>query len=310
MYSYDNRVVITLDAGGTNLVFGAMQANKFIVEPITLPSHAEDLDRCLATMVEGFTAIIDKLDTKPVAISFAFPGPADYPNGIIGGYLPNFPSFREGVALGPFLEAKFGIPVFINNDGDLFAYGEALGGALPEVNARLEALGSPKKYRNLVGYTFGTGFGVGIVVDNRLNRGDNSCGENVTWTLADGTLTISGTGRMTNFTKDAPAPWADQADQITTVEVEGTVTSVGATAFKDCTALTTVNIADGVEYIEAGAFNGCTALTEVNIPLSVGYIKTGAFKGCTALTSVTIRDDCRLDMNVFPDTVEVNHAEG
>lgn len=177
MYSYDNRVVITLDAGGTNLVFGAMQANKFIVEPITLPSHAEDLDRCLATMVEGFTAIIDKLGTKPVAISFAFPGPADYPNGIIGGYLPNFPSFREGVALGPFLEAKFGIPVFINNDGDLFAYGEALGGALPEVNARLEALGSPKKYKNLIGYTFGTGFGVGIVVDNRLNRGDNSCVE-------------------------------------------------------------------------------------------------------------------------------------
>jgi len=95
----------------------------------------------------------------------------------IGGYLPNFPSFREGVALGPFLEAKFGIPVYINNDGDLFAYGEALGGALPEVNARLEALGSPKKYKNLVGYTFGTGLGVGLVIDNRLNRGDNSCVE-------------------------------------------------------------------------------------------------------------------------------------
>ena len=177
MYSYDNRVVITLDAGGTNLVFGAMQANKVIVDPITLPSHAEDLDKCLATMVEGFQRVIDKLDEKPVAISFAFPGPADYPNGIIGGYLPNFPSFREGVALGPFLEAKFGIPVFINNDGDLFAYGEALGGALPEVNARLEELGSSKKYGNLIGYTFGTGFGVGIVVDNRLNRGDNSCVE-------------------------------------------------------------------------------------------------------------------------------------
>ena len=58
---------------------------------------------------------------------------------------------------------------------------------------------------------------------------NNSCGEGVTWALADGTLTISGTGRMTNFTKDAPAPWAAQADQITTVEVEGTVTSVGAT---------------------------------------------------------------------------------
>ena len=167
MYRYDNRVVITLDAGGTNLVFGAMQANKFIVDPITLPSNADNLDKCLATMVEGFQAVIDKLEEKPVAISFAFPGPADYPNGIIGGYLPNFPSFREGVALGPFLEYKFGIPVFINNDGDLFSYGEALGGALPEVNARLEALGSPKRYKNLVGYTFGTGLGIGIVVNNR-----------------------------------------------------------------------------------------------------------------------------------------------
>lgn len=177
MYEYDNRVVITLDAGGTNLVFGAMQANKFIVEPITLPSNAKDLDKCLATMVEGFKAVIDKLETKPVAISFAFPGPADYPNGIIGGYLPNFPSFRDGVALGPFLEYKFGIPVFINNDGDLFAFGEALGGALPDVNARLEALGCSKRYKNLVGYTFGTGFGIGIVVNDQLNRGDNSCVE-------------------------------------------------------------------------------------------------------------------------------------
>ena len=177
MYSHDNRVVITLDAGGTNLVFGAMQANKFIVEPITKPSNADNLDKCLATMVEGFQAVIDQLEEKPVAISFAFPGPADYPNGIIGGYLPNFPSFREGVALGPFLEYKFGIPVFINNDGDLFAYGEALGGALPEVNAKLEALGCPKRYKNLVGYTFGTGLGVGIVVNNQLNRGDNSCVE-------------------------------------------------------------------------------------------------------------------------------------
>ena len=115
---------------------------------------------------------------------------------------------------------------------------------------------------------------------------------------------------MTNFTSDSPAPWADQADQITNVEVEGTVTSIGAVAFKGCTNLTTVNIADGVEYIEAGAFNGCTALTDITIPDSVGYIKTGAFKDCNALTSVTIRDDCRLDMNVFPTTVEVNHSEG
>lgn len=173
----DSRIVLTLDAGGTNMVFGAMKGGEYIIDPITLPANSHDLDLCLDTIVKGFEAVIEKLSERPVAISFAFPGPADYPNGIIGGYLPNFPSFRDGVALGPFLQGKFGVPVFINNDGDLFAYGEALGGTLPEVNAKLKALGSAKSYKNMLGYTFGTGFGVGMVVNGELNRGDNSCVE-------------------------------------------------------------------------------------------------------------------------------------
>ena len=177
MYQHDNRIVITLDAGGTNFVFGAMRGCEYITEPVTYPSNSQALDLCLQTMVKGFREVIDSLDEAPVAISFAFPGPADYANGIIGGYLPNFPSFRDGVALGPFLQNEFGLPVFINNDGDLFAFGEALCGALPEVNHRLEEAGSNKRYRNLIGYTFGTGFGIGIVINGDLNRGDNSCVE-------------------------------------------------------------------------------------------------------------------------------------
>ena len=177
MYKHDNRIVVTLDAGGTNFVFGAMRGCEFITQPVTYPSNAHDLDLCLDTMVKGFREVIDSLDEKPVAISFAFPGPADYPNGIIGGYLPNFPSFRDGVALGPFLQNEFGIPVYINNDGDLFAYGEALCGALPEINKKLAEAGSAKRYKNMLGYTFGTGFGVGVVVNGHLNLGDNSCVE-------------------------------------------------------------------------------------------------------------------------------------
>ena len=177
MYKKDNRIVATLDAGGTNFVFGAMKAGEFIIDPVSVPAQSHDLDLCLQNMVNGFQQVFEKLDEKPVAISFAFPGPADYPNGIIGGYLPNFPSFRDGVALGAFLESKFGVPVFINNDGDLFAYGEALCGMLPEINSRLKELGSTKQYKNLIGYTLGTGFGIGVVIDNNLNRGDNSCVE-------------------------------------------------------------------------------------------------------------------------------------
>ena len=48
---------------------------------------------------------------------------------------------------------------------------------LPEINSRLKELGSTKQYKNLIGYTLGTGFGIGVVIDNNLNRGDNSCVE-------------------------------------------------------------------------------------------------------------------------------------
>ncbi len=187
-YSEDKRVVVTLDAGGTTLVFGAIRGNKNFIKPIKLDAPQKEGDevevpvkRWLDVIGAGFELAVSKLEAKkvqPVAISFAFPGPADYPNGIIGpGYLPNFPSFRGGVALGPFLNRKFGIPVYINNDADLYTYGEALAGALPEVNARLEAAGSPKRYKNLLGYTFGTGFGFGFAVNGELHIGDNSCVE-------------------------------------------------------------------------------------------------------------------------------------
>jgi glucokinase len=175
-YSGDPRVVLTLDAGGTKFAFSAVQSDREVGEPVTLPSNAHDLNLCLETIVEGFAKVKEKAPHAPVAISFAFPGPADYPNGIIGG-LGNLPAFKDGgIALGPMLADHFGIPVFINNDGDLFAFGEAIAGFLPWVNGLLAEGGSPKRYRNLFGATFGTGFGGGIVQDGRLWIGDNSAG--------------------------------------------------------------------------------------------------------------------------------------
>ncbi len=177
----DRRIVLTLDAGGTNFRFSAICQNEQVTETVTLPSNGDDLDKCLSNIVEGFTRIKKQCPVMPVAISFAFPGPADYPNGIIGN-LGNLPGFRGGVALGPMLEELFGIPAFINNDGDLFAYGEAILGFLPYVNSLLEKAGSPKRFRNLVGITLGTGFGGGIVLDGKLLTGDNSISGEV-WLL-------------------------------------------------------------------------------------------------------------------------------
>jgi glucokinase len=172
-FENDQRIVMTLDAGGTNFVFSAIRAEKEILDPVVLKVQEMDLETILQMTIDGFRSVKSMVDGNPVAISFAFPGPADYENGIIGD-LQNLPAFKGGVALGPMLEDKFGIPVFINNDGDLFTYGEAISGLLPDINKKLEDSGNPKRYRNLLGVTLGTGFGGGIVSRGSLFQGDNS----------------------------------------------------------------------------------------------------------------------------------------
>lgn len=169
----DKRIIMTLDAGGTNFVFSALQGGREIILPIILSANTVTLENCLNTIIQGFEKVKSILPVNPVAISFAFPGPADYKNGIIGD-LPNLHFFRGGVALGSLLEEIFGIPTFINNDGDLFTYGEAMAGILPEINKKLKCSNADKEFKNLVGLTLGTGFGGGIVCNGQLCTGDNS----------------------------------------------------------------------------------------------------------------------------------------
>ncbi|MFW5877680.1 MAG: ROK family protein [bacterium] len=178
----DKRIIMTLDAGGTNFVFSAIRSNTEVIDPISRPAYPEDLRKTLDMVVEGFEEVKSKISEEPEAISFAFPGPADYPKGIIGD-LPNFRAFTGGVPLGPMLEDHFKIPVFINNDGNLFAYGEALAGYLPDLNKRLQETGSLKRYNSLIGFTLGTGFGAGVVLENKMLVGNSSSGAEIHNTL-------------------------------------------------------------------------------------------------------------------------------
>jgi len=178
----DKRTILTLDAGGTNFVFSAMQGHQEVVSPIRKPAFADDLDRSLETVIKGFEEVKGLLSEKPAAISFAFPGPADYQKGIIGD-LPNLKAFKGGVPLGPMLEDHFGCPVFINNDGNLFAYGEAIAGYLPWLNEQLKQAGNPTRYANLIGFTLGTGFGSGFVMGDTMFLGQHSGGAEIHNTL-------------------------------------------------------------------------------------------------------------------------------
>jgi glucokinase len=169
----NRKIIFSLDAGGTNLVFSAIEEGKVLDQTLTLPSQSDSLETFFRKLKEGFGGLEKKLGTQAAAISFCFPGPADYEAGIIGK-LENLPFFTGGIPLARMLENEFRTPVFINNDGDLFSLGEALGGLLPEINGF-----TTKQYKNLLGVTLGTGFGGGIVVNRRLFMGDNSASSEI-----------------------------------------------------------------------------------------------------------------------------------
>ena len=116
-----------------------------------------------------------------------------------------------------------------------------------------------------------------------IHADDNGlCGDNLTWkfTSSDGTLTISGTGDMTNYSSREPAPWYSRCSEIEKVVIKDGVTSIGDCAFYGCSSLTSVTIPNSVTSIGVDAFLDCSSLTSVTIPNSVTSIGDGAFYYC------------------------------
>jgi hypothetical protein len=114
-----------------------------------------------------------------------------------------------------------------------------------------------------------------------------TCGENLTWTLENGTLTISGTGEMANYDWET-TPWNSYLESITSISIADGVTSIGELAFCGCSSLTSVTISNSVTSIGAAAFCRCSSLTSVTIPNSVTSIGNSTFYYCSSLTSITI----------------------
>lgn len=137
---------------------------------------------------------------------------------------------------------------------------------------------------------------------------DNKCGENLTWTLVDGTLTISGTGKMQDMNSES-LPWGSLRSiksvvvaegvatlgnycfygliKCTSIQLPSTLTSTGEGTFGDCKTLTTLVIPEGVSSIGKSAFEQCSALTTLELPSTLESIGKDAFTECKALTSVT-----------------------
>ena len=120
--------------------------------------------------------------------------------------------------------------------------------------------------------------------DAELLEASGNCGENLTWTVSGTTLTISGTGKMTEY--GIGAPWGSYRDTVTTLVLNDGIGSISAYAFYNMTKITSVTIPSSCESVGSFAFQGCSSLKTANVNCS--YLGESAFILCRALQTVTI----------------------
>ena len=116
-----------------------------------------------------------------------------------------------------------------------------------------------------------------------------TCGSKLTWALSnDGTLTISGTGAMNNYTSSSGTPWEARKSSVKTVVVGSGVTSIGDCAFSGCVNLSAVTLPSGLKTVGSSVFSGCDALVSITFPNTVTSLGDSCFSGCDKLRTVNL----------------------
>ncbi len=149
--------IIGIDLGATN-IRGAVIREK---EASKIKSRRINTIGTEQQVLEDVFFIIDSLINDDVkSIGIGVPSVVDVEEGIVYD-VQHIPSWKE-VHLKQILEAKYKIPVFVNNDANCFALGELY-------------FGKGHGNKDLVGLTIGTGLGAGIIINGHLYAGPN-CG--------------------------------------------------------------------------------------------------------------------------------------
>jgi glucokinase len=149
--------IIGVDVGGTNARAGLV-CNQQLEE---VSSIAINPDGTAEEVLDQLCGLIDRTKPKDVdGVGIGVPSVVDIATGIVYD-VQNIPSWQE-VPLKSILEARYSIPVLVNNDANCFALGE-------------KHFGKGVGYRSVIGLIVGTGFAGGIIVDGKLYPGSN-CG--------------------------------------------------------------------------------------------------------------------------------------
>ena len=180
---------------------------------------------------------------------------------------------------------------------------------LPFVGAKAGKTSSDT-YQYPFGYIFGTSSYTGGVSTTQYYYGDNlNMNTYTTYVIPSLLEKVTITGG--NILRGA----FQNCENLITIEIPDSVTSIGLAAFSKCSSLTSIEIPDGVTSIDSSAFYRCSSLTSIEIPDSVTSIGERAFYECGSLSSVTIGNsvtsigysafyDCdSLTSVVIPDSV-------
>ena len=145
--------IVGVDIGGTKIEAALVQGEQ-IINTFSCPTPA---NQSKETVINTVVSAIEKVISRDIkGIGIGVPGLIDLDtNEVIDTF--NIPSW-DRVPLKQVLEKRFQKPVFVNNDANCFAVGE-------------KHFGKGQTFTNFVGITIGTGFGTGIIINNRLYSG-------------------------------------------------------------------------------------------------------------------------------------------
>ena len=109
----------------------------------------------------------------------------------------------------------------------------------------------------------------------------------INWKLdkETGEMTFFGKGKMESFYS---YPWEGTKYSIKKVTISEGITTVGESAFYECSSLTSITIPNSVTTIGEYAFCSCSSLGSIIIPDSVTTIGFCAFWSCHSLTTATL----------------------
>ena len=125
-----------------------------------------------------------------------------------------------------------------------------------------------------------------------LAGNNGTIGDNLRWSFADGTLTISGNGEMEHAEGNSGYAWGTDnqsldRNSIKKIVVEEGVTTLGEYIFWDCESLTEVKLPKTLTTLRKQCFKSCTSLKSITLPNNISLIEESAFENCSALETVT-----------------------